>query len=113
MILKFSTAFELPEKLISSIVLKAEDREAQLSLPETTTEISTPTPTLRDGEGTATSCGLCGTSSNTVADQRAHVRSDFHRFNLKRRMLGQVSVSGDEFERMIEGWLYLRVILQN
>jgi hypothetical protein len=92
--------FELPEKLISSLVLKT-DRDAPLSSQEAIE--TSPLVPNRGGEVMATSCGLCGTSGKTVADQRAHVRSDLHRFNLKRKIRGQAAVSADQFEGMLEG----------
>ena len=91
--------FDLPDNLLSHLVLKT-GREVA-SPPEVT---ETPVPTSnQDGEATATSCGLCGTNSITVEEQRAHARSDFHRFNLKRKIAGQAAVSEAEFEKMLEG----------
>lgn len=37
-----------------------------------------------------------------MTEQRAHVKSDFHAFNLKRRTRGEPSVDEPEFERLIE-----------
>ena len=91
--------FDLPDNLLSSLVLKT-GRE----IPSPPEAIETPAPTSnQDGEAAATSCGLCGVNSTTVEEQRAHVRSDLHRFNLKRRIAGQTAVSEAEFEKMLEG----------
>lgn len=38
----------------------------------------------------------------SVADQRAHYKSDWHRFNLARKGKGQVPVAEDDFDRLIE-----------
>ncbi|KAG0128966.1 hypothetical protein HOY82DRAFT_565229 [Tuber indicum] len=90
--------FDLPDNLLSNLALKT-GRETP-SPPEA---IETPVPTSnQDGEATATSCGLCGTNSTTVEEQRMHVRSDLHRFNLKRKIAGQTAVSEAEFEKMLE-----------
>jgi len=91
--------FDLPDNLLSNLALKT-GRE----IPSPPEAIETPALTSnQDGEATATSCGLCGTTSATVEDQRAHVRSDLHRFNLKRKIARQTAVSEAEFEKMLDG----------
>lgn len=46
-------------------------------------------------------CALCGVSV-LPDEQRTHARSDWHRFNLKRRMRGAACVREEEFEAMLE-----------
>ena len=48
-----------------------------------------------------TSCSLCGLSFDGSAEQRQHVKSDLHRYNLKRKIKGQTPVSEADFDRMI------------
>jgi hypothetical protein len=48
-----------------------------------------------------TSCSLCGLSFGSSTEQRQHVKSDLHRYNLKRKIKGQPSVSEADFDRMI------------
>ncbi|CUS08373.1 unnamed protein product [Tuber aestivum] len=90
--------FDLPSNLISNLALKT-GRETPSPPEAVETPVSTPN---HDGEATATSCGLCGVNSTTVEEQKAHVRSDLHRFNLKRRIAGQAAVPEAEFEKMLE-----------
>ncbi|RPB05254.1 hypothetical protein L873DRAFT_1825403 [Choiromyces venosus 120613-1] len=90
--------FDLPDTLLSNLVLKT-GRETPSPPEAIETSVST---SNQDGEATATSCGLCGTNSTTVGEQRAHVRSDFHRFNLKRKIAGRAAVLEAEFEKMLE-----------
>jgi hypothetical protein len=48
-----------------------------------------------------TSCSLCGLSFGGSTEQRQHVKSDLHRYNLKRKIKGQPPVSETDFDKMI------------
>lgn len=49
------------------------------------------------------SCSLCGVAFQTVEDQRSHIRSDLHNYNLKQKLRGVKPVSETEFETLIGG----------
>jgi hypothetical protein len=49
------------------------------------------------------SCSLCGVTFYTVEDQKSHVRSDFHNYNLKQKIRGAKPVSEAEFEKLVGG----------
>ncbi|KAI1843675.1 hypothetical protein JX266_010121 [Neoarthrinium moseri] len=46
-------------------------------------------------------CALCGLSFPTVLDQRGHLKSDLHHYNLKQKLRGNKPVSEVEFEKLI------------
>ena len=48
------------------------------------------------------SCRLCGTSFQTLSEQRLHVKSDWHGYNIKLRMKNISAVEEAEFERLTE-----------
>ena len=50
----------------------------------------------------ATSCLLCSASFSAVPEQRRHVKSDWHNYNLKQKLRGGVSVTEAEFEKLVE-----------
>lgn len=50
----------------------------------------------------STTCQLCRTSFPNVQEQRLHVKSDWHKYNLKQKVNGAHSVSEDEFERLVD-----------
>ncbi|KAI9665186.1 MAG: hypothetical protein M1831_002196 [Alyxoria varia] len=50
----------------------------------------------------ATSCALCGLSFENVEEQRHHVRSDLHAYNLKQKTKGIKPVTEAEFEKLVE-----------
>ncbi|KAF2638605.1 hypothetical protein P280DRAFT_455747 [Massarina eburnea CBS 473.64] len=97
--------FDLPEEILSTITLKNQpDRPSQGTPPQTNV------PTNNDSENSdpeeggptkATSCNLCGLSFATVTDQRTHVRSDLHGYNLKQKIKGLKPVSEADFEKLI------------
>lgn len=47
------------------------------------------------------SCSLCGLTFTAALDQRSHLKSDLHHYNLKLKIRGQKPVSEPEFDRLI------------
>jgi hypothetical protein len=88
--------FSLPEEILNTLTLK-EDAEPQMRhvIEDAVLENS-----LTGGTG-CLSCNI-GAFAN-VSQQREHVRSDLHKFNLKRKLAGQPVVNADEFEKMLDG----------
>ena len=50
----------------------------------------------------STSCSLCGLVFSKLENQRSHVRSDWHGYNLKQRLRGHSAVNEAEFEKLVE-----------
>lgn len=57
--------------------------------------------TADDGVSASTSCALCKVSFSSVQDQRQHVKSDFHRYNLKLSVKQLPPIDEATFIRMI------------
>jgi hypothetical protein len=96
--------FDLPEEILNSLTLK-DQSEQQV---QNTHSQETPPVQANDTSETgpnaptkATSCNLCSLSFATVAEQRNHVRSDLHGYNLKQRIKDLPPVSEAEFEKLI------------
>lgn len=53
--------------------------------------------------GGSTTCSLCNFTFSSVEEQRSHIRSDLHGYNLKQRLKGLPAVSENEFERLVGG----------
>ncbi|KAF2100751.1 hypothetical protein NA57DRAFT_54825 [Rhizodiscina lignyota] len=96
--------FDLPEEIISTLTVKQSSKvPVQSVVEETTRRKEKVTPEPRD-DGTpakATSCNLCGLSFANVQEQRDHIRSDLHGYNLKQKLKGLKPVGEAEFERLI------------
>ena len=97
--------FDLPEEILSTITLKNQpDRPVQETPPRISTpasEISEKSDTEASSPAKATSCNLCGLSFPSVAEQRTHVRSVLHGYNLKQKIKGLKPVGEVEFEKLI------------
>lgn len=50
---------------------------------------------------TSTTCQLCRTSFSNVQEQRLHVKSDWHSYNLKQKVRGVQCVTENEFEKLV------------
>jgi Bacteroidetes VLRF1 release factor len=96
--------FDLPKALLESLVVKGEqplhvehvEPERPISEPQTDENLQ------NLATATATSCSLCRSSFANVQEQRQHVKSDFHKYNLKQRIKGLNPVSEADFEKLIE-----------
>ena len=101
--------FDLPEELLYTLTLK--DASAVTPAPQddrsADTPSASPAPPSQDidsppsSKPAATSCGLCNLKFPTLQDQRSHVRSDLHNYNLKQQIKGLKPVSEFEFEKLI------------
>ncbi len=97
--------YDLPPEVLSSLALKPD-----AGLPEDVPAV----PTSATGEQGATSpasaenilgsqaCSLCGMSFATVQEQRDHLKTDLHYYNLKQKLNGLKPVSEAEFEKLVD-----------
>ncbi|KAL1305807.1 hypothetical protein AAFC00_003970 [Neodothiora populina] len=110
--------FDLPEELLYTLELKPELNDGlEITAGEDDTPESTTThrrsqqtdDVNEDGSSgggkaaaaSATSCALCNLNFPTVHEQRSHVRSDMHGYNIKRKMRGLKAVDEQEFEKLV------------
>ncbi|KAK0390788.1 hypothetical protein NLU13_0291 [Sarocladium strictum] len=95
-------AYDLPPEVLESLTLKS-DLDAHVPTAES------PPVSLSADDGTTTaselvgtqSCSLCGLAFATLQDQRSHIKSDFHHYNLKQKLKGNKPVSENDFERLV------------
>jgi hypothetical protein len=91
--------YSLPTELLNTITLKCD------SLPPLDDTPGTLTAGEQERDTTGPpGCVTCNISAFAdVSQQREHVRSDLHKFNLKRKLAGQKVVAADEFDKMLDG----------
>jgi len=53
--------------------------------------------------GGSAACSLCNFTFASVDEQRSHIRSDLHGYNLKQKLKGLPAISEKEFERLVGG----------
>jgi hypothetical protein len=92
--------YDLPPELLASLTAKTTSQPVAEQEPE-------PSPTdleqAAQDSAIATSnlCSLCKVSYNNVQEQRSHVRSDHHRFNIKAQLRGNAPLEEVEFAKAI------------
>ena len=87
--------FDLPEELLASLKPKCQsDLDAK--------DVGNGQSDAQDVSKKAVSCGLCGVDFKNFTDQRRHMRSDWHNYNLRQKTNGLATVGESEFERLIE-----------
>ena len=98
-----NTVYDLPADILSTLTPKedAEPEQENIDTPSTTKEPST--EEKAESVAGSNACSLCGMKFHTVEDQRSHVRSDLHGYNLKQRIRGAKPVSENDFEKLVGG----------
>ncbi|XXH05746.1 hypothetical protein Hte_012182 [Hypoxylon texense] len=97
--------YDLPDQVLSTLTLKRDAINDTQNTAEATTKPKSPEqdvpssglPTVVGSQ----SCSLCAQSFATVQDQRGHLKSDLHHYNLKQKLHGRNPVSEAEFEKLI------------
>ncbi|THX61510.1 hypothetical protein D6D06_00556 [Aureobasidium pullulans] len=99
-----NVVFDLPQELLQTLELKAQNNAA-VDVPDDSELLARNSSTRSETEdgapSSATSCGLCGLSFPSVQEQRSHVRSDLHGYNMKQKMRGLKSVGENDFEKLV------------
>ncbi|KAI1417212.1 hypothetical protein F5Y13DRAFT_202730 [Hypoxylon sp. FL1857] len=96
--------YDLPDQVLSTLSLKQDAAGEDQDLERETTK---PIPRTQDTSSSSPSvvgsqsCSLCALSFASVQDQRSHLKSDLHHYNLKQKLRGRNPVSETEFEQLI------------
>jgi hypothetical protein len=97
--------FDLPAEILTTLTIKNQsERPVAESPPQTSSsknESSEDSETKDGSTAKATSCSLCGLAFVSVEEQRTHIRSDLHGYNLKQKIKGLNPVGEAEFEKLI------------
>ena len=99
--------FDLPHELLVTLQLKSASAlpnptENSYSGPSSLDIHPAVPPHEDDGAKPSTSCLQCGVYFTSVEEQRQHIRSDWHGYNLKQKLRGLKGVSEAEFEKLVE-----------
>ncbi|KAH6630340.1 hypothetical protein B0J18DRAFT_393667 [Chaetomium sp. MPI-SDFR-AT-0129] len=96
--------FDLPPEVLNSLSLKTDAGfgadDAPIDVPSPETQAASPTST-DDTLGSQT-CSLCSMSFVTVQEQKEHLKTDLHYYNLKQKLNGLKPVLEPEFEKLVE-----------
>ncbi|KAL6882444.1 hypothetical protein HDV57DRAFT_62505 [Trichoderma longibrachiatum] len=94
--------YDLPPESLAGLTLKPDADAITIDEPATPAPLSQTSDASPDTFVGSQACSLCKLSFTTVADQRSHIKSDFHNYNLKQKLRGQSPVSEAEFEKLVE-----------
>lgn len=97
--------YDLPPEVLSTLTLKADATlSAQLDHEtDNTSRRQSVASVASDGSsaGGSQSCSLCSLAFTTVLEQRDHLKTDLHHYNLKQRLNGLTPVTETEFEKLV------------
>ncbi|EFZ01178.1 ankyrin repeat and zinc finger domain containing protein 1 [Metarhizium robertsii ARSEF 23] len=98
-----SPVYDLPSTVLESLTLKADADGTHVvdEEPTRTPSEKSPDASTENLVGSQ-SCSLCGMTFSSLQDQRSHLKSDFHSYNLKQKMRNRKPVSETEFDKLIE-----------
>ncbi|KAL5002813.1 hypothetical protein BDV10DRAFT_156191 [Aspergillus recurvatus] len=92
--------YGLPQELLASIALKGEDQPVAVEDAEPTPR--EPSDNVQEHAiAASTSCALCKVSFTNVQEQREHVRSDHHKYNVRAQLRGNVVLDEVQFSKAI------------
>lgn len=98
------SVYAIPPELLAALTVRsiqAQDDSTSSLLQQQ--QPSASIETIPTASGSALGCQACpGASFETPEDQRAHFKSDWHRYNAKAKLQGK-AVTADEWEGMVEG----------
>ncbi|KAJ4298629.1 hypothetical protein N0V88_003660 [Collariella sp. IMI 366227] len=97
--------YDLPSDVLSSLALKPDAGLAQTddaSVDSAPSREQSPAPSSPDNILGSKACSLCGLSFVTVQEQRDHLKTDLHHYNLKQKLNGLKPVSEAEFEKLLD-----------
>jgi hypothetical protein len=100
----FGAVYDLPVDILTTLTRKddTESGPQESIAPHTSTKEPSRDSRTESVVGSK-SCSLCGVTFYSVEDQRSHVRSDLHGYNLKQKIKGANPVSEGDFEKLIGG----------
>ena len=95
--------YDLPPELLLSLTLRSESdaHHEESQQPEEPAKASNKDEDVEEGGAGLIGCTMCQATFYNVEDQRQHVRSDFHRYNLKLQIKGISPVSEATFIKQI------------
>ncbi|WVW80156.1 hypothetical protein I302_102132 [Kwoniella bestiolae CBS 10118] len=98
------SVYSIPSELLANLSVRSIQAQPTAEVEEANPQASVPkaTPSNLPG-GAGLSCQTCPSANfDTVEEQRAHFKSDWHRYNAKAKLTGR-TVTAEEWDGMVEG----------
>ncbi|KAL8648540.1 MAG: hypothetical protein Q9226_005948, partial [Calogaya cf. arnoldii] len=100
--------FDLPHELLVTLHLKQQSlsethvHEVPRSTQKDAANAGSEAQDAKDTKAPSTSCLLCSARFPDLLEQRRHVKSDWHNYNLKQKLRGHKLVTEVEFDKLVE-----------
>ncbi|KAJ5672661.1 hypothetical protein N7507_001788 [Penicillium longicatenatum] len=91
--------YDLPPELLATLTTKTEHQPLHDPTPDVSAKVTEAAQDL--AIATSSSCALCNVSFASVQEQRSHVRSDHHRFNIKAQLRGNEPLDEIQFAKAV------------
>lgn len=95
-----SPVYDLPPELLATLSAKTTNQPIAQENQEPTSQAPETTP-QESSIANSTSCGLCNVTYRNVQEQRSHVRSDHHRYNIKAQLRGNTPLDEVQFTKAV------------
>lgn len=108
LLLRSILVFDLPPELLASLQIKdqsptqSDPIQSSSPLQDNPSNGDPLVPATRDAKNPSTSCVLCDAKLPDAQEQRRHVKSDWHGYNLKQKIRGGNQVTEIEFDKLVE-----------
>ncbi|KAJ5647303.1 hypothetical protein N7490_003675 [Penicillium lividum] len=93
--------YDLPPELLATLKTKTEHQPLDDPTTEAPADTDAEAATQDLSIATSSSCPLCKVSYTNVQEQRSHVRSDHHRFNVKAQLRGNAPLDENQFVKAV------------
>lgn len=104
-------AFSLPQELLQGLALRSPLGGHSAVGPSSTSANGNGSTepvdenSASNGAVSALGCSLCHVQTfESLPEQRSHFSSDWHRYNVKRKLANKPAVRESEWEGLVEGW---------
>ncbi|KJZ75722.1 hypothetical protein HIM_04879 [Hirsutella minnesotensis 3608] len=94
--------YDLPGQVLETLKLKTDvDLAASAAVNQPPEPSDRSSSSGADNVVGSQACSMCGLSFTTVEEQRSHLKSDLHHYNLKQKLRGLKPVSESDFDKLI------------
>ncbi|KAK3388949.1 hypothetical protein B0T20DRAFT_89694 [Sordaria brevicollis] len=93
--------YDINADILNNIALKSDAQITDEPVDESAKQTSDATSVEPTTSGSQASCSLCSLKFDNVQEQRSHLKTDFHHYNLKQKLNGLEPVTETKFEELV------------
>lgn len=93
--------YDIDANILNNIAIKSDAQITDEPVDESAKQKSDATAAEPTASGSQASCSLCSLKFDNVQEQRSHLKTDFHHYNLKQKLNGLSPVTEAKFEELV------------